>query len=116
MQEEYMAVEDTYAGERNGKAAGALYLTEVNRTTIAIAQLAADGCLVSFSSLLSLSLAIFVQRHDHINFYLYVPPTVAATVVLVFCLARSGVYDVFNTFGRLEVLRSTFRRLFEVML
>jgi Undecaprenyl-phosphate glucose phosphotransferase len=111
-----MTIEDTYVGKRNGKTLGSLYFPEISRTTITIAQMAADGCLVPISSLLSLSFAVFARRHDHIDLYLYVPPTVAATVVLVFSLARSGIYDVFNTFSRVGVLRSTIRRLFEVML
>src|SRR5436190_15905652 len=113
---EYMAVEDTFAGERNGQAAGAVYLTDINRTTIAIAQMAADGCLVSFSSLLSLSFAAFARRHDHIDLYLYIPPTVMATVVLIFILVRSGAYDPFNPFSRFVILQSTIRSIFGVML
>ena len=111
-----MTVSDIPVEQRGRKTAGTLHFTEFSRTMIAVAQMAADGCIVPISSLLSLSFVIFVQRHDNINFYLYAPPTIAATVGLVFSLARSGVYDVFNTFGCLGVLRSTFRRVLEVML
>jgi Undecaprenyl-phosphate glucose phosphotransferase len=111
-----MTVSDIPIEQRDRETAGTLHFTEFSRTMIAVAQMVADGCIVPISSFLSLSLVIFVQRHDNINFYLYAFPTVAATVGLVFSLARSGVYDVFNTVDRPGVLRSTFRRLLEVML
>jgi len=88
----------------------------LSRTGITIAQMAADGLFVLISSLLSLCFTIFVLRHEGVHFSLYVLPTVVATVVLVFNFARSGVYDVFNASNRLAVLRSTVRRLIEVVL
>ena len=86
------------------------------RTGIAIAQMATDGLFVPISSFLSLCFTIFVLRHEGIHFSLYVLPTVVATIVLVFNLARSGVYDIFNPSNRLVILRSTVRRLLEVVL
>jgi Undecaprenyl-phosphate glucose phosphotransferase len=111
-----MTVSDIPVEQRDRKTAGTLHFTEFSRTMIAVAQMIADGCTVPISSFVSLSFAIFVQRHDNVNFYLYAAPTVGATVGLVFGLARSGVYDVFNVVDRLGILRSTFRRLLEVML
>jgi Undecaprenyl-phosphate glucose phosphotransferase len=78
--------------------------------------MAVDSLVVPISSFLSLSFTIFVLRHDGIDFYIYVLPTAAATIVLVFNLARSGVYDTFNAPSPLGALRSTIRRLLEVVL
>jgi Undecaprenyl-phosphate glucose phosphotransferase len=110
-----MTVNDIAIYERGRKVVSA-HFNEFSRTMIAVAQMAVDGCVVPIASFLSLSFTILVQRHENINLLLYFPPTVAATIGLVIGLARSGVYDVFNTFGCLWVLRSTFRRLLEVML
>jgi Undecaprenyl-phosphate glucose phosphotransferase len=93
-----------------------LHLNEFNRTLVAAVQMLADGCIVPIASFLSLSFAIFVLRHDDIRFCLYVPPTFAVTVILIFSLARSGVYDVFNTSSPFALLKSTFKRLLEVVL
>src|ERR1700751_3211553 len=89
---------------------------EFSRTAIAGAQMAVDSLIEPISSFLSLSFTIFVLRHEGINFYLYVLPTAAATIVLVFNLARSGVYDTFDAPSLLGALRSTIRRLLEVVL
>jgi Undecaprenyl-phosphate glucose phosphotransferase len=78
--------------------------------------MATDGFIVPIASFLALGFTSFVLRHDGIHFYLYVLPTAAATVVLVFNLARSGVYDIFNASSRLGVLSAIIRRLLEVML
>jgi Undecaprenyl-phosphate glucose phosphotransferase len=78
--------------------------------------MAIDSLIVPISSFLSLGFTIFALRHDSINFYIYVLPTAAATIVLVFNLARSGVYDTFNAPSVLGALRSTIRRLLEVVL
>ena len=43
--------------------------------------MAVDSLIVPISSFLSLSFTIFVLRHEGINFYLYVLPTAAATII-----------------------------------
>ena len=78
--------------------------------------MAVDSVIVPISSFLSLSFTIFVLRHDGIHFYIYVLPTAAATIVLVFNLARSGVYGTSNAPSLLGALRSTIKRLLEVVL
>lgn len=107
---------DMSAGQKSQRPAGALYFSEVSRTMIALVQMAVDSCTVSISSFLSLSYATSVLRHEDINFNLYILPTAALTVIVVFNLARSGVYNVFNTLSGFEVLRCTTRRLLEVVL
>jgi Undecaprenyl-phosphate glucose phosphotransferase len=89
---------------------------EFSRAVIPIAQMAADAFILPFLSLSSLGFAIFARHHDGVNFYLYAPPTIAATMLLILSLAHSGVYDVFNTTSRLEVLKSTIGSLTQVML
>jgi Undecaprenyl-phosphate glucose phosphotransferase len=111
-----MTVNDIPIYQRDRKVISAAHFNQFSRTMMTVAQMAADGCVVPIASFLSLSFAIFVQRHENINFQLYIPPTVAVALGLVFGLACSGVYDVFNTFGCVGILRSTFRRLLEVML
>src|SRR5438128_8704414 len=102
-----MTVSEFPVQEKETKVVSALYLNELSRTVVAVAQMVADGCIVAISSFFSLSFAILMHLHDHIDVYLYIPPTVAATIGLVLGLARSGCYDVFNTLGRLgAVLRS----------
>ena len=115
-----MTVRDALVGHKDRNAVGAmrgfLRFNDFSRTGIAVAQMAADSFILPTSSFLSLSFTIFVLRHDGIDFYLYVLPTAAATIVLVFKLARSGVYDIVNAANRFGVLRSTIRRLLEVVL
>jgi hypothetical protein len=94
-----MTVRDVLVRQNDNNVAGALRsssrFNEFSRTAIAIAQMATDGLIVPIASFLALGFTIFVLRHEGIHFYLYVLPTAAATVVLVFNLARSGVYDTF---------------------
>jgi hypothetical protein len=115
-----MTVRDALVGRKDRNAVGAmrgfLRFNDFSRTGIAVAQMAADSIILPISSFLSLSFTIFVLRHDGIDFYLYVLPTAAATIVLVFNLARSGVYDILNAAGRFGVVRFTIKRLLEVVL
>jgi Undecaprenyl-phosphate glucose phosphotransferase len=104
---------------KDRNAVGALHgvlWSKSSRTAIAGAQMAIDSLIVPISSFLSLGFTIFVLRHEGIHFYIYVLPTAAATIVLVFNLARSGVYDTFSAPSLLGSLRSTIRRLLEVVL
>jgi Undecaprenyl-phosphate glucose phosphotransferase len=78
--------------------------------------MAIDSLIVPISSFLSLSFTIFVFRHEGVHYYLYALPTAAATIVLVFNLARSGVYDTFNAPSLLGALRTTIRHLLGVVL
>jgi Undecaprenyl-phosphate glucose phosphotransferase len=115
-----MTVWDTLVRHKDRNAVGALrsflWSNEFSRTGIAVAQMAVDSLIVLISSCLSLTFTIFALRHDGIHFYIYVLPTAAATIVLVFNLARSGVYDTVNAPSLSGALRSTIRRLLEVML
>jgi len=79
-----------------GVLRGFLRSNELSRTAIAGAQMAVDSLVVPISSFLSLGFTVFALRHDGIHFHIYVLPTAAATIVLVFNLARSGVYNTFN--------------------
>lgn len=111
-----MTVSDICVEQFDERTRGAKHFSQFRRTVIAAAQMAGDACILLASSFLSLSFAILARHHNAINVFLYVPPTIAATVVLIFSLARSGIYDVFNKFSSLGVLRATIRRLLEVML
>src|SRR5438128_958649 len=106
-----MTASDLAIKQQDRTPESGLHFNEFSRAMIAVSQMAADACILPISSLLSLGFAIVTRHHEDIYFYLYVLPTVAATVVLVLSLARSGVYDVFNTISRLGVLGSTIRRV-----
>src|SRR5438874_2753204 len=111
-----MTVSDLAIKHREPTTGDSLRFNEFSRSIIPVAQMAADACILPLSSLLSLGFAIIAGRHDGANFYLYAPPTIAATVLLILNLAHSGVYDVFNRTSRLEILRSTIGSLTQVML
>ena len=111
-----MTASDTPIEQRDRRPAGTLGFDEFSRTMITVAQMVADGCIISITSFLSLGFSIFVLRHDNINFYMYILPTAGATVVFVFSLARAGICDVFSTSTRYAILRSTIRHLLEVVL
>jgi Undecaprenyl-phosphate glucose phosphotransferase len=111
-----MTVRDVSIEDRDRKVADSLHFNELDRTVIAVAQMAADGGTVMALSFLSLAFAIWMRRHDDITYVSYIPPTAATAVTLVFSYARSGVYDVFNASDRIGVMRRTFIRLGEVIL
>src|SRR6266487_2858842 len=111
-----MSVSDITIVRKDRKSATTVSFDQFSRTAIAIAQMIADGLILTTLSFLSLVFVIFMQRHDGIHYYLYLFPTIGACVTLVFSFACSGIYDVLNVFDRISVLRSTVKRLLEVIL
>jgi Undecaprenyl-phosphate glucose phosphotransferase len=95
-----------------------LNFDDVSRSGIAAAQMAVDGLILIALSYVALSFAIFLEHHEpgYIEYYLYLYPTIGATVTMVFTFARSGVYNVFNALDATGVLRVTVKRLVEVTL
>jgi Undecaprenyl-phosphate glucose phosphotransferase len=111
-----MTVSDIPIARKDPKPFTSFNLDEFSRTVVAGAQMAADALILTTLSFLSLGVVVYLRRHEGISYYLYLFPTIGASLTLVFSLARSGVYDVFNAFDRIGALRSTVRRLFEVIL
>src|SRR5216684_3751510 len=95
-----------------------LNFDDVSRSGIAVAQMAVDGLMLTALSYVALSFAIFLEHHEpgYVEYYLYLYPTIGAIVTMVFTFARSGVYNVFNAFDPISVLRVTVKRLVEVIL
>jgi Undecaprenyl-phosphate glucose phosphotransferase len=80
---------------------------EFNRTLIAVAQMVGDGLILTTSSCASLSLVIYIHPETiHIEYLPYFVLTVGTTIVMICGFARSGVYDVFDEFKRIGILRT----------
>jgi Undecaprenyl-phosphate glucose phosphotransferase len=95
-----------------------LSIEEFNRTFFTLSQMLADGFALVLLSYVSLSVALRLGRHDaqYAEYYIYLLPTLAVTVSVVFAFARSSVYNVFNGLGQFGVLRTSVKLLLEVML
>jgi Undecaprenyl-phosphate glucose phosphotransferase len=111
-----MSVGDIPIPEKDRRASRTFNFNELNRTIFAVAQMLADGVTLIVLSYVSLSIALFVGRHDprYGEYYIYLIPTLAATVSMVFAFARSGVYNVFNASDHIGVIKSTVKHLLEV--
>jgi Undecaprenyl-phosphate glucose phosphotransferase len=109
-----MTVGDIPIAGNDGKTSRTFFY-EFSRTLIAAAQMVGDGLILTTLSCVSLNFLIFMQHHDT-SYIAYFFPTVGATITMIFSFARSGAYDVFNTFGRYAILISTVKRLVEVVL
>jgi Undecaprenyl-phosphate glucose phosphotransferase len=82
-------------------------LNECSRTLIAALQMADDCLLLSTLSYISFQLVLYVHHETtYIRYFPYFVSTVGTTVIMIFGFARSGVYDVFDEFKRVGVLRT----------
>lgn len=90
----------------------------VGRTFFAISQMVIDGISLVLLSYFSLSLAIFLGKHDkyYIEYIIYLIPTLATTISMVFTFARAGIYDAFNVSDQIRALKSTGKCLAQTML
>ena len=95
---------------------GTLNFSELNRTLIAGAQMAADAFIITTLSFASLGLIVFLQHHEGIRYYLYLLPTIGVTVIVIVIFARRGVYDVFNASTRMGVVIRTIRHFMGTIL
>jgi Undecaprenyl-phosphate glucose phosphotransferase len=91
---------------------------DVSRVWFAVSQMVMDGISLILLSYLSLSLAVFLRTHDkhYAEYIMYLVPTVATTVIIVFISARAGVYDPFNASDQIGVLKSTVKCLIQAIL
>jgi Undecaprenyl-phosphate glucose phosphotransferase len=80
---------------------------EFSRTLIAVAQMVGDGLILITLSYASLSLVIYVHHETiHIEYLPYVVLTACTTIIMICGFARSGVYDIFDEFKRIGILRT----------
>jgi Undecaprenyl-phosphate glucose phosphotransferase len=92
----------------DGKISETFNFDEVSRTLIAVVQMVGDGVILIILSYVSLTFIKYMEDHEArllFNFAYFVS-TVGATMITVFGFARSGVYDVFDEFKRVGILRT----------
>ena len=92
-------------------------LDGLSRTAIAISQMAGDGLILTILSYASLSFVMLLDRHDkhYIEYYIYLAPTIGATLVCVFIFARSGIYNILNGYSHSRILISTIKNFVGVI-
>ena len=112
-----MTVRDVPAAANDRKISGTFNFDEFNRTLIAVVQMGGDALILTALSYASLSLVTYTVHHEteYLFSFPYVASTVGATVIMIFGFARSGVYDVFDEFNRIGMLR-TVKCLVQVIL
>jgi Undecaprenyl-phosphate glucose phosphotransferase len=98
-----MTVGDITVNDR--KTSSTFNLDELSRTLIAVIQMIGDGLTLNTLSYASLSLVNYVHE-ETIHILPYIVLTLSATVILIFGFARSGVYDLFDEFKRIGLLRT----------
>jgi Undecaprenyl-phosphate glucose phosphotransferase len=83
-------------------------LDESSRTLIAVAQMVGDGFVFTILSYASLSLVTYMEHHEirYLFDLPYLASTAGTTIILILTFARSGVYDVFDEFKRIGILRT----------
>src|SRR5713226_5170991 len=91
---------------------------ESSRTLIAVAQMVGDGLILTMLSYLALSFVIYLQHHEtrDIEYFSYFVFTLSTTIIMIFGFARTGAYDVSDPLNCAGTLRSTVKRLVEVIL
>src|SRR6516225_10114292 len=78
-----------------------------SRTLIAAVQMVGDGFILTTLSYISLILVMYVHHEAlYIGYLPYFVLTVGATVIMILGFARSGVYDAFEEFKRIGLLRT----------
>ena len=111
-----MTVRDIPTEGNDGKISRTVNFDPFSRTLIAAAQMAGDGLILTMLSYLSLRFVIYPYGSDHIAYFPYFVSTVATTIIVIVFCARTEVYDVFDHFNRIEILRSTTKCLVEAIL
>src|ERR1700747_1981438 len=102
-----MTVELVPTAADGRKTHGIFNVDQFSRTLIAAAQMVGDGLILITLSCVSLSLVTYSHHETtYIEYLLYSVSTVATTLVMIFSFARAGVYDVFDEFKRIGILRT----------
>jgi Undecaprenyl-phosphate glucose phosphotransferase len=102
-----MTVRDTPIAGTDRKTFRTFNFDKPSRTLIAAVQMVGDGLILSLLSYGSLILVMYVHHEAiYIGNFLYFVLTVGATVIMILGFARSGVYDAFDEFKRIGILRT----------
>jgi Undecaprenyl-phosphate glucose phosphotransferase len=92
---------------KDGKTSGTFDFDEFNRTLIAAAQIVSDGLMLTTLSYVSFRLVIYPNHAAaSIQYFPYFVSTIGTTMIMIVGFARSGVYDVFDEFKRIGILRT----------
>ena len=112
-----MVARDIPTAGNDGKTFGHFNFNEFSRTLIVAAQMFGDGLILTTLSYVSFSFSIY-QRYapEYLEPLPYLVSTVGTTVIMIFGFARSDVYDVFDEFDSITILRSTLKCLVVVIL
>jgi len=80
---------------------------EFNRTLIAAAQMVGDGLILTALSYVSFRVVIYSYHGtEHIQYFPYFASTIGTTMIMILGFARCGVYDVFDEFEHIGILRT----------
>jgi Undecaprenyl-phosphate glucose phosphotransferase len=103
-----MSIRDVPTAGNDRKTYRTLNFDEFSRTLIAVVQMVGDGLILTTLSYASLSLVTYMEHHDtgYLFNFPYFASTVGATVIMILGFARSGVYDLFDEFKGIEILRT----------
>ena len=112
-----MTVGDIPTAANDRKISTTFNFDEVSRTLIAVVQMAGDALVLTTLSYASLRLVTYIEHHETVYLFnfAYFASTVGASTIMICGFARSGVYDLFEEFKRIGILR-TVKCLLEVIL
>src|SRR5215472_2583736 len=93
--------------EKDRKTSRTFGFDESSRTQIAAAQIVSDALILSTLSYVSFRIVIYpYHATDSIQYLPYFVSTIGTTMIMIFGFSRSGVYDVFDEFKRVGILRT----------
>jgi Undecaprenyl-phosphate glucose phosphotransferase len=102
-----MTVGDIPIAGTDRKTSRTFNFDKPSRTLIAAVQMIGDGLILTTLSYISLLLVMYVHPEViYISYLLYFVLTAGATVIIILGFARSGVYDAFEEFKRIGLLRT----------
>jgi Undecaprenyl-phosphate glucose phosphotransferase len=103
-----MTVGDLATARTDRKTFRTLNFDESSRTLIAVVQMVGDGLILTILSYASLNLVTYMEYHE-IRYFVdfpYFVSTIGVTIITILGFARSGVYDAFDEFKRIGILRT----------
>ena len=93
--------------EKDQKISRTFDFDESSRTLIAAAQIVSDALILSTLSYVSFRVVIYPYHGTgSIQYLPYFVSTIGTIIIMIFGFAHSGVYDVFDEFKRVGILRT----------